>query len=346
MPFDEAQRTAILRERAATYVQVALEGITREFPVMPFFIATGPGPYPTHRELHPAFYGCFDWHSCVEMHWVIVRLLRRFPNDVAAEQARATLDAHLTPENIGTEIAFYHDPNHRTLNRPYGWGWLLTLAHELETWENPDGQRWTAAVRPLADLLTTNLVAWLPVLTYPQRSGFHPNTAFSLSRCIDLARLRTAEGDSRLQSAIQDAMARWFWDDVDYPARYEPDGADFLSPALTEAELISRLVESTMFGDWLSQFLPGLSAGDPATLFEPAEVSDPTDGQIAHLHGLNLSRAWAFTTIAARLPPDDARTAPLLAAAERHAEASLPYVSGSTYMVEHWLAAYATLLLS
>ena len=346
MPFDHKRRTGILRERAADYARVALDGITREYPHMPYFIATGPESYRTHRELHPAFYGCFDWHSCVEMHWVVVRLLRRFPDAIPAGEARATLDALLTEEKIATEARFFGDPNHRTLERPYGWGWFLTLHCELATWDDPDARRWASALEPLADVLTTNLVAWLPKLTYAERTGVHPNTAFGLSRSYDEALLRAEGGDVALLAAIHTAAAHWFIDDADYPAHYEPSGADFLSAALAEAELMSRILAPTEFPDWLRRFLPGIAGGRPAALFRPATVSDSTDGQIAHLHGLNLSRAWAFVTLADRLPAADDRIAPLLAAAERHAEASLPQVAGSDYMVEHWLAAYATLLLS
>ena len=349
MTLDHQQRTSILHERAAGYVRVALDNVTREYPHMPYFVATGPGPYPMHRELHPAFYGCFDWHSCVEMHWAIVRLLCRFPEAVPiglAAEARETFGELLTEENIAAEARFFKDPNHRSLERPYGWGWLLTLHRELATWDDPDARRWARALEPLADLLTTNLVGWLPKLTYPQRVGVHPNTAFGLSRSYGHAERRAARGDGALLEAIQEAAVRWFADDEDYPARYEPSGADFLSAALSEAELMSRVLGPDGFPGWLERFLPDIAEGRPGELFQPAEVSDPTDGQIAHLHGLNLSRAWAFVALAARLPAGDARIAPMLAAAERHAEASLPYVAGSDYMVEHWLAAYAILLLS
>ncbi|HEV2106646.1 MAG TPA: DUF2891 domain-containing protein, partial [Thermomicrobiales bacterium] len=306
MPVDQPQRHAMLRERAASYADVALANVTREYPHMPYFVATGPGPYPTHREFHPAFYGCFDWHSCVEMHWVIVRLLRHVPEAVPAPEARATLDQLLTGANIETEVRFFSDPNHRSLERPYGWGWLLTLYHELTTWDDPDGRRWASAVQPLADLLTAKLLAWLPLLTYPQRTGVHPNTAFGLSRAYDHAELRAAHGDDALLTAIHAAANRWFLDDVDYPARYEPSGADFLSAALSEAELMARILAPAEFPGWLGQFLPGLAERQPVSLFQPATVSDATDGQMAHLHGLNLSRARAFTALAERLPAGDA----------------------------------------
>ncbi len=346
MPFDRDKRLALLRERAVDYTRVALVNIEREFPHMPYFVATGPGPHPSHRALHPAFFGCFDWHSSVEMHWVVVRLLRRFPAEVAASGARTTLDRLLTREHLAAERDFFAAAEHRSLERPYGWGWLLTLAHELETWDDPDGRRWSAAVAPLAELLASNLVSWLPRLTYPQRTGVHPNTAFALSRAYPYATLRASRGDPALLLAIQSSAPRWFAADTDYPAHYEPSGADFLSAALCEAELMSHLTPPGEYGPWLERFLPGLAQAQPVALFAPATVSDSTDGQIAHLHGLNLSRAWAFSTIASRVPDGDARAAPLLAAAEAHAMTSLPHVAGSDYAVEHWLAAYATLLLS
>jgi hypothetical protein len=346
MAFGPEERLAILRKRAAEYVDVSLTNIVREYPVMPIFIATGPGPYPTHRETHPAFFGCFDWHSCVELHWVTVRLLKLFPGQVPGERARATLSELLTPENLTAEVRFFSNPSQRSIERPYGWGWLLTLQHELATWDDPDGRRWADAVAPLADLLGENLIGWLPKLTYPVRTGVHPNTAFALSRSFDYATLLAERGDRRLLDTITENVRRWFLDDSDYPVRYEPSGSDFLSAGLCEAELVSLVLDRGEFGSWLTAFLPGLADSEPQSLFTPAEVSDPTDGHIAHLHGLNLSRAWAFTRLAERLPEGDPRIAPMLEAADRHATASLSQVAGSDYMVEHWLAAYATLLLS
>ena len=346
MVLDGQTRAAILAERADGYLHAALGCITRGYPHMPYFVATGPDSYRTHRALHPAFFGSFDWHSCVAMHWAIVRLLRLFPDLPAAADARITLDELLTPDHLAAEVAFFADPHHRTLERPYGWGWLLTLHHELATWDDPDGQRWAAAVAPLADVLATNLVVWLPRLTYPQRTGLHPNTAFGLSRSLDHARWRADRGDEALVTAIHAAARGWFAADTDYPAHYEPSGADFLSPALTEAELMARLLPPTAFPAWLDRFLPGIVKENPTALVHPAVVSDATDGQIAHLHGLNLSRAWCFIQLAGSLPDDDPRGPALLAAAKRHADAALPHVVGGDYMTEHWLAAYATLLLT
>ena len=339
-------RFDMLRERADDYLAVSLRNIVREYPVFPIFIASGPGPYPTHREAHPAFFGCFDWHSCVELHWVIVRLLKLFPDLPGAAEARATLGELLTASNIATEFAFFADPNHRSIERPYGWGWLLTLQHELATWDDSDGRRWANAVEPLARHFGESLLEWIPRLTYPVRTGVHPNTAFALSRSFAYALHLDSLGDPRLRDTISERSAYWFRGDTDYPVRYEPSGSDFLSAGLCEAELMSLLLSSAELAEWLTTFLPGLAEEEPQSLFLPAEVSDPTDGQIAHLHGLNLSRAWALTRLAERLPEGDHRIEPMLTAARRHAEASLPQVAGSHYMVEHWLACYAVLLLS
>jgi hypothetical protein len=343
---DRDHRLALLRERADDYLRVAIACVTQEYPHFPYFIATSPASYRTHRQLHPAFYGSFDWHSCVEMHWVAVRLMSLFPGLPFESRARETLTSLLTPENIAGEVAFFREPAHRTLERPYGWGWLLTLHHELAAWSDPDGRTWAATVEPLADLFADNLVDWLPRMTYPQRTGVHPNSAFALSRSLAAAEGRRAQGDPRLLEAISEAARRWFAADEGYPAHYEPSGADFLSPALTEAELMARLLPRPDWLTWLDRFLPELDAGRPEALFHPARVADSTDGQIAHLHGLNLSRAWAFVVLATRLPEDDPRRPALAAAAERHAAAALPQVVGGDYMVEHWLAAYATSLLS
>ena len=346
MTFNREDRLERLRASAGSYVETALECALREYPVMPYFIAAGPGPYPSHRELHPAFFGSFDWHSCVEMHWVIVRLLRLFPDETPGEKARATLNELLTRANIAKEAEFFADPNHRSFERPYGWGWLLTLQHELLNWDDPDAKRWANEVQPLADQLSIGLASWLPAMTYPHRTGLHPNTAFSMSRSLDYAAHSAARGDSRLLDAIYLVSTRWFSADTDYPVRYEPSGADFLSAGLSEAELMSRILPPDEFPAWLERFLPGLVESRPDVLFKPATVADSSDGQTAHLHGLNLSRAWDFVAIGERLPEGDPRIAPMLAAAERHADAALPHVTGSDYMVEHWLAVYATLLLS
>ncbi|HET9659159.1 MAG TPA: DUF2891 domain-containing protein [Thermomicrobiales bacterium] len=344
MHLDPESRRRALTELADSYLNVALANITREFPVYPWYVATRPGPYPTHREAHPVFYGSFDWHSCVEMHWVIVRLLRLVPETDLATRAIEQLDALITPEGMDRELAFFLDPDLGNFERPYGWGWYLMLAAEAVRLDTPHGSHWSALFRPLADTLEAKLLRWLPKLTYPQRVGMHPNTAFALALARPWADLRAGEGDSSLRDAVELAAMRFFLRDTDYPAHYEPSGADFLSPALTEAALMRQVLERDDFLPWLDAFLPGLPNA-PHALVTPASVSDPTDGQIAHLHGLNLSRAWAWMVLASALG-DDPRRGPMVESAQRHAAASLPFVTGSDYAVEHWLAVYATLLLT
>ncbi|HEU0164454.1 MAG TPA: DUF2891 domain-containing protein [Thermomicrobiales bacterium] len=344
MVFDRAARLDLLATHAAGYLDVALANIVREYPHMPWFIAESETDYRTHRIYHPAFFGCLDWHSCVEMHWAMIRILRLFPDAAGADRVRRQLDDLLTDENLATEKAFM-DAN-PGFERPYGRGWYLTLQHELATWDDADGQRWATILQPLADSIAEGLVAWLPKLPYPVRIGMHQNTAFGLSRALDFAARRADHGSPDLLDAIHSAARHWFLEDVDYPGNYEPSGSDFLSGGLCEAELVSSLLPTDEFSQWLGRFLPGISDREPRSLFSPATVTDHADGQIAHLEGLNLSRAWNFIRIAAALPEDDPRAAPLIDAAGYHAQASLGAVAGSDYMVEHWLAAYATLLLS
>jgi hypothetical protein len=331
---------AALSERAADWAAVALANIRREYPNDLRHTMTGPDDRPVPRAVHPAFYGSFDWHSCVEMHWMLVRLLRVAPAAVPAAEIRSALDAGLTPAALATEAAYFAE--RRYWSRPYGWGWALTLAHEIAGLDDPQARRWSAAIRPLGEVLATRFADWLPTAAFPVRHGVHTNSAFGLSRALPYARaFRPALAD-----AIGVAARRWFGADVDYPGQYEPSGADFLSPALTEAELMLQVLAPAEFAGWLDRFLPDLAAGEPAALFTPVEVADPTDGQLAHLHGLNLSRAWCWRRLAETLPADDPRLPVVTAAVRRHADASLGQAAGSDYMVEHWLAAYAVLLLT
>jgi hypothetical protein len=340
----EDEQLRALRDISERYAATIIGAVQREYPNDLRHLMTGPDDRPTPREIHPAFYGCFDWHSAVEMHWALVRLLRLTPDVPLSGDIRTVLNDHLTAEALATEAAYFGD--HPGFKRPYGWGWTLMLAHELSTWDDPDAQRWSANLRPLADTVTDLFVTWLPRATYPIREGVHSNSAFGFARSLPFARARAAHGDGVLLDAIDHTARRWFGDDADYPAGWEPNGADFLSPALTEAELMSELLEPTTFTEWLDRFLPGLAAGRPGSLFEPAVVSDPTDGQIGHLHGLNLYRAYVWQRLARVLPDGDTRTPLLREAARRHADASLPAVCGGDYLVEHWLACYAVLLLT
>jgi hypothetical protein len=335
-----------LRPELDGYARLALDNIGREFPSYVTALLTGPGEFPARpRDRTPVFYGSFDWHSCVEMHWVLVRLLKVAGDTVPAAEIRAALDRQFAPGGLRAEAEFMRTKG--GFERPYGWGWALALAHELATWPgDQDAPRWAAAMEPLASALTDNFLAWLPKATYPVRAGLHANSSFGLSLALPHARALADTEKPSLRAAIEETARRWYLADADYPAAWEPSGHDFLSPALAEAELMGRLLPAAEFAPWLTAFLPALAASSPASLFTPAVVSDSSDGQIAHLHGLNLSRAWCFRRLAETLPPGDPRVAACTEASRRHAEASLPHVTGDDYMVTHWLAAYAVLLFS
>jgi hypothetical protein len=333
-----------LRPELASYAGVALDNIGREFPAHISSMMTKPGDFPFRpKDRNPVFYGSLDWHSCVEMFWLLVRLLKSAPDDVPAGDLRDVLDARLTAEGLQIEADFMATPHGAAIERPYGWGWALALAAELETWDDPDARRWSARFRPLSRALTDNFLRWLPLATYPLRTGVHTNSAFGISRALGYADL---EPDGELSEALRGAASRWFGADEDYPGGWEPSGQDFLSAALCEAELIERLLPREDYPGWLARFLPGIADGEPAALFTPAVVTDSSDGYIAHLRGLNLSRAWCWRRLAESLPSGDPRFAACEQASRVHAEASLEYVSGDDYMVEHWLAAYAVLLFS
>ena len=338
--------TKLLAARADSFAEVALANIEREYPNDLHHTMTGPGDLPTPRQAHPAFYGSFDWHSCVEMHWVLLRLLRAVPELVPAKRIRTALDEHLAAGPLAAEADYLADDSRRAWQRPYGWGWALTLAAEAGDWDDPDGRRWAANLAPLAAVVSRRYLDWLPLATYPVRHGMHTNSAFGLSRALPWARQLAAAGDGALLAAIGAAAERWFATDTDYPGGWEPSGIDFLSPALVEAELLAQVLAPDAFAAWFARFLPGVASGQPAALFTPAQVADAGDGHIAHLHGLNLSRAWCWRRLAEALGPADERRGPMMAALAAHTDAALPAVTGSDYMVEHWLAAYAVLLLT
>ncbi|GAB3482611.1 DUF2891 domain-containing protein [Amycolatopsis cihanbeyliensis] len=341
------RRESELRSLAPTFARTALTNIAREYPHHESHLQTSAvDRVPRPRDLHPAFFGSYDWHSCVEMHWLLLRLLRLVPDAVPREEVRAALDEHLGPAALAAEADYFARVDQRANERPYGWGWALMLTHEAATCRDPAAARWTESLTTLASVFVHRYLEWLPLATYPVRYGVHGNSAFGLSLALPYARMLAESGDGRLLDAVTAAAHRWFGDDRDYPAGWEPSGADFLSPALVEAELMAGLLPAERYASWLDSFLPGIAAGEPATLFTPAFVSDLTDGYIAHLHGLNLSRAWCWRRLAESLPGGDPRAELMFAAAEEHAEAALGHATGSDYAVEHWLACYAVLLLS
>ncbi|MFC3454381.1 DUF2891 domain-containing protein [Amycolatopsis speibonae] len=342
----DSERGRSLRASAGDLARTALTNVVREYPHHESHWHFEGVPIATPRLSHPCFYGSFDWHSCVEMFWVLVRLLRHRPELVPAEEIRRTLDDHLTVEALAGEVAFFTPEEHRTTQRPYGWSALLELTFELVTWDDPDAARWSTGLQELSAVFVTRYLGWLPQATYPIRYGIHENGAFGLSRALPYAGHLADRGDPRLLRVITETAWRWFGADHDYPGSWEPSGADFLSPALAEAELMTHLLSATEFADWLERFLPGIAGREPATLFTPATVTDPTDGQMAHLHGLNLHRAWCWDRLARALPGGDDRIPAMFDTAQAHTRASLPQTTGGPYTVEHFLAYYALLLLS
>jgi len=326
-----------LRRLAPAWAEVACRTVERPYPHGFSHVLSSERDLVSHRDLHPSFYGSFDWHSAVEMHWVLVRLWPLLAPPLAGT-VRDVLDRHLDPEPLAVEADYLRA--HPGFERPYGWGWLLALCDAAASpLVAPVAGRWQAGLAPLAALVEERLCAWLEVSPLPVRHGMHANTAFALERALLYARHHSEP----LRVAINRAARRYFLADRDYPAHYEPSATDFLSPALTEAALLADVVPPATYPSWLGAFLPGLVRGEPAVVFEPVDVVDPTDGQLAHFHGLNLSKAAGLARLAAALPGDDPRRRRLEAAAWRHATASLEAVVGSDYMVEHWLAAFGLL---
>lgn len=341
-PFQNAQTA--LTQVASTYAEAIIRSLQQEYPNQMQHMMTGPEDRPTPREAHPAFYGCFDWHSSVEMHWVLIRLLRLAPEAFDTAKAIKVLNAHLTEDALLQEAAYLR--SRPRFERPYGWGWYLTFIHELTLSEDEAAAQWLQAARPLTNIITDGFLAWLPKATYPIRVGMHSNSAYGLARSVPWARYLATQGDNRLLIAITQTAIQWYGKDKDYPAHYEPSGSDFLSPALTEVDLMSLILERDEFLNWLDAFLPKLAFGQPMSLFQPAFVSDASDGQLAHLHGLNLYRAFVWRHLNELLPENDPRKPYLEAGIKAHADASMNAVTGSDYMVEHWLAAFAMLYLS
>jgi Protein of unknown function (DUF2891) len=294
----------ILREEGDSYARVALANIRREFPASMHHQMNGPGDYPYRpRARTPVFYGSFDWHSCVQMHWLLVRLMRTVNDSVPVREIRSVLGAHFEPIALAAEEDFIASPDGLG-QRPHGWGWALALIHETADWDDPSGRKWAATLAGLAGKLRDRFLDWLPRATYPVRHGLHANSAFGMSLALPYAAAQARDGDPALLEAITDKARAWFGEDMLYPADLEPSGCDFLSPALTEAELMARLLPRDEYVEWLGMFLPGIKRGEPASLFTPVDVPDPGDSDSAHVHVLNASRAWCWRRLAEALPED------------------------------------------
>jgi hypothetical protein len=328
-------KNALTPEIAARFARATLGHLGRQYPYKLDLVLNGPEDAVPPIALHPIFHGSFDWHSCVHGWWQVMRIARAYPDLSEAATIRARANEMLVPEKVAGERAFLSRPMATGFERPYGWAWLLMLHAELAQHDAP----WAKAVEPLARAFADRFYAFLPKLTYPLRVGTHFNIAFALTLAGDWA----TGHDPPLAALISERAHDWFANDRDCQA-WEPGGDEFLSPALCEALLMSRVLGREAFADWFHTFLPRLTQREPATLFTPATVSDRSDGKIAHLDGLNLSRAWCWRGIAKALGVNH----PIARLAEEtacdHLTTSLPYVTGD-YMGEHWLASFALLAM-
>jgi hypothetical protein len=321
----------IARDRAESFLRLTLGHIGRQYPYALQHVTAAPGDVAASPSgQHPIFHGSFDWHSCVHGWWQVLTLARLFPDLPQAAEVRSRADDMLTLDKVAGEMAYFARPTARGFERPYGWAWLLALHREAARHE---GRRWGEALEPLARLIAVRFAEHLPQLTYPIRTGTHGNTAFACALALEWARAF----DPPLARLIEARALYWFGGDRGCQA-WEPGGDEFLSPALTEALLMRRVLDDG-FAGWFAAFLPDAAAGRPETLFVPATVSNRADGKIAHLDGLNLSRAWCWREIAGGAP---AVREVALAAAERHLAASLPHIADD-YMGSHWLATFALL---
>ncbi len=317
-------------KQAFRLAALPLAGIDREYPNAPGIVHNSARDIAPHREHHPAFYGCFDWHSSVHGHWMLIKLLREFSGLRTEREIRAKLGKNLTAANIGREKAYLE--NNRSFERTYGWAWLLKLHGELLEWDDPDGREWRAALQPLADLIRELYKEYLPKLDHPIRSGEHPNTAFGLIFAWEYAK---QVGDDALAELIATRAIIYYKNDRDCPLNWEPSGYDFFSPCLMEADLMRRILPPAEFSNWFAELLPKID-------LTPAQVTDRSDGKMVHLDGLNFSRAWCLYGLAEHTKNRQT----LLKIADNHLNYSLPNIVDGDYAGEHWLASFALLTLT
>lgn len=332
-------QSSLSEEQASHFAKLALKCIHQEYPNKPGEVLGSDKDIKPVRDFRPAFYGCFDWHSAVHGHWMLVKIMKTYPDILETEKIKTALDRNLTAENIAVELNFFLDSNNKTFERTYGWAWFLKLAEELHTWDHPKAREWETALQPLTDLICNNYIDFLPKLLYPVRVGEHSNTAFGLSFALDYAR---ATQNKALESIIIARARDFYLNDKNCPISWEPSGFDFLSPCFTEAELMARVLSDAEFAEWIEAFMPGINQGTPKIMRETARVSDRSDGKLVHLDGLNFSRAWALKYIAEK--PGMNRNL-LLDAADKHLNAALPNVADGDYAGEHWLASFAVYAL-
>lgn len=322
--------------QAARFAGLALECVHKPYPNKIAHSLNSDADVKSPRELTPAFYGCYDWHSSVHGHWLLVRLVRLFPQAPFAAEARRAVARSLTAPNIAQEVAYLSAAGRNSFERPYGLAWLLQLAAELKELDDPEARRWSAVLRPLEVAVTARLSDWLPKLQHPIRTGEHNNTAFSLGLMLDYARIT---GSTEFGKLVEARTRDYYLKDRNCPLAYEPSGEDFLSPCLAEADVVRRILPPAEFGRWFTAFLPQVE-------LEPTKVSDVTDGKAYHLAGLNLSRAWMLEGIVSHLPATDPRRKQLNALSGKLRQSGLESIKGEHYEGGHWLGSFAVYLVS
>ena len=342
-PSPAAGVSQISSEQLVAFAELALACIDRPYPYKPHHVLTSDASLALPRTLHPSFYGCFDWHSAVHAHWMLLRLVKTYPDLPVTQRVRARLDPHMAREPLAREAAYFREKGRRAFERPYGWAWLLRLAAEVRTWPGNQGRGWAFNLVPLETEIVGRLREYLERLDWPIRSGTHPNTAFALAQALDYA---DAVGDDTLRRLATRRARDYYIGDENCPIDYEPGGEDFFSPCLLEADLMRRVLSAEEFSTWIDGFLPGLRTGDLGPVETPARVSDPSDPKIAHLDGLNLVRAWCLAGIATALPEGDPRRTHAAALADIHTRTGLAGVLSGHYEGEHWLASFAVYLVT
>lgn len=333
---------------AARFFRLALDCVHKEYPNKIAHSMNSDADVKPPRELTPAFYGCYDWHSSVHGHWLLARLARLFPHDPLALEARRALAQSLTPANIAQEVKYLNADGRTAFERAYGLAWLLQLAAEMKEWDDAtngaardtsagnQARQWSATLRPLEQAVTARIASWLPKLDRPIRSGEHNNTAFAMGLMLDYARIT---GNRTFGKMVESRVRDYYLKDRNCPLSYEPSGEDFLSPCLAEADVVRRILPGSEFAAWFAAFLPRVD-------LEPTRVADMTDGKLYHLAGLNLSRAWMIEGIVSKLPAADSRRQQLTALAGKLKQAGLESIHSEYYEGGHWLGSFAVYLVS
>ena len=322
--------------QAARYAKMALDCVHKEYPNKIAHSLNSDADVRPPRELTPAFFGCYDWHSSVHGHWLLVRLTRLFPAAPFAVNARHIVGQSITSANIAQEVKYLNAEGRNTFERPYGLAWLLQFAAELKEWNDPEARQWFATLRPLEQAVTARITTWLPRLDHPIRTGEHNNTAFGMGLMLDYARIT---GNADFARLVESRARDYYIRDRNCPLSYEPSGEDFLSPCLAEADLMRRIIPQAEFIQWFNDFLPRID-------LEPTQVTDVTDGKLWHLAGLNLSRAWMLEGILSKLAASDPRRKSVAELVTKLRQAGLDTTQSEHYEGGHWLGSFAVYLVS